>query len=429
MFSFRNPQSEFRNQISRRDLLRFATVGGLAAPVCGWFDALAAKAAEQTKDGKRKHKSAILLFMTGGPSHIDTFDPKPGNKTSGFKPIPTAVPGIQLCDNLPRTAKVMKDVALLRGMSTSEGSHGRARYYMHTGYREGVGGVVHPSLGAIASHFLGKTDDDLPNFFSVGGQSFGAGYAGPFNSPVEVADPEKGIANLKPIDSLSALDRRAGLLLDLEKGFVDRVQTSGAEAHRATYERTVRLMHSEKAKAFDITQESDATRDLYGRGKFGEGCLLARRLVEAGVAFVEVALGGWDTHRDNEKRIKNLTGELDPAFSGLIADLKQRGMLDDTLVIWTGDFGRTPHTGKQGGRDHYPRAWTSVLAGGGIKTGQAVGHTDKEGGEVQAGKVSAVDFMATVCKALGINYEKNLYAGSRPMRVVDKGEKVVKELF
>ncbi len=430
MFSFRNPNSEFRNSsMSRRDILKIAAIGGLTAPVSGWFDTLASHAADQAKETKRKHKSCILLFMSGGASHIDTFDPKPANKSSGFKPISTAVPGVQICDNLPKTAKMMKEMALLRGMSTSEGSHGRARYYMHTGFREGVGGVVHPSMGAIASHFLGRTDDDLPNFFTIGGQSFGAGYAGPFHAPVEIGNPANGIENLKAIDSLSSLDKRTNLLLDLEKGFVERVQTTGAEAHRATYERTLKLMHSEKAKAFDITQESAATRDAYGRTKFGEGCLLARRLVESGVAFVEVGLNGWDTHNDNEKRISALTGQLDPAYAALIDDLKQRGMLNDTLVIWMGDFGRTPHVGKKGGRDHYPRAWTSVLAGAGIKAGQAIGKTDKEGATVENGQVGAVDFMATVCKALGINYEKNLYAGNRPMRVVDKGEKVVKELF
>jgi hypothetical protein len=415
--------------LSRREMMKLSAVGGLTAPVSGWFSTLAAHAAEQSKDGKRKHKSCILLFMNGGPSHIDTFDPKPANKSSGFKPISTSVPGIQICDNLPKTAKMMKDMALLRGMSTSEGSHGRARYYMHTGYREGVGGVIHPSLGAIASRFLGQSDSDLPNYFSIGGQSFGAGYAGPFHAPVEIASPERGIDNLRPIGSLAALDKRANLLLELEKGFVDRVQTTGAEAHMATYERTVKLMHSEKAKAFDISQESATTRDAYGRNRFGDGCVLARRLVEAGVAFVEVALNGWDTHNNNEKRVKDLADQLDPALSALIGDLKQRGMLDETLIVWMGDFGRTPTIGKQGGRDHHPKAWTTALAGGGIKAGQVVGRTDPQGGTVETGMVSAVDFMATICKALGINYEKNLYAGNRPMRVVDKGEKVVKELF
>lgn len=416
--------------LSRRDLLKLSALGALSAPASGWLDILATRAAAQSSGSQAKHKSCILLFMTGGPSHIDTFDPKPQNKTSELKPIATSVGGIQLCEALPRVAKVAGDLAFLRGMSTSEGSHGRARYYMHTGYREGVGGVVHPSLGAITSRVLGSEEDELPNFVSIGGQSFGSGYAGPLHAPVEVGDPAKGIENLKPNDAMAAFDRRVGLLEEIEKGFVDRVQTPSALAHQATYKRAAQLMHSQKAKAFDITQESAETRELYGRSRFGDGCLLARRLVEHGVSFVEVNLGGWDTHRDNAGRIKTLCGELDPAFGGLVTDLKRRGMLDTTLVVWMGDFGRTPHVGKQGGRDHYPRAWTSVLAGAGIKAGQAVGRTDKDGGTVEEGRVTAVDFMATVCTALGIDYKKNFYSrDGRPMRIVDKNEKVVKELF
>jgi hypothetical protein len=417
------------NSLSRRECLKLSALGALSLPASGWLNRLALHAAE-TSQGKSKHKSCILLFMSGGPSHIDTFDPKPGNSSSGFKPIATSVSGIQLCENLPQVAKVMKDMSLLRGMSTSEGSHGRARYYMHTGYREGMAGVVHPSLGAISSYWLGKKDDDLPNFFSIGGQSFGAGYAGPLHSPVEIRDPSKGIENMKPLDGLDSFDKKVDLLSELEKGFVDRVQTPGAIAHQTTYQRAAALMHSEKAKAFDIGLEPASMREAYGKNQFGEGCLLARRLVEAGVKFVEVSLGGWDTHRDNEKKIKDLTSQLDPAMSTLIADLKDRGMLDSTLVIWMGEFGRTPHRGKQGGRDHYPRAWTTVLAGAGLKNGQAIGRTDAQGGDVTDRKISGVDFMATVCTALGIDYEKNFHTPSgRPVRVVDKNEKVIKELF
>jgi uncharacterized protein (DUF1501 family) len=189
-------------------------------------------------------------------------------------------------------------------------------------------------------------------------------------------------------------------------------------------------MHSAKAKAFDLSAESSATRDRYGRNKFGEACLLARRLTEHGVAFVEVPMNGWDTHRDNTGRIKSLTSELDPALAALIGDLKDRGRLDDTLVIWMGDFGRTPHVGKQGGRDHYPKAWTTLLAGAGMKTGQVIGRTDKAGAEVVEDKTRGIDFMATVCTALGIDYTKEFTTPvGRPMRTVEKGEKVVKALF
>ncbi|OAI55155.1 hypothetical protein AYO44_00120 [Planctomycetaceae bacterium SCGC AG-212-F19] len=415
--------------LSRRDLLQLSALGVLSAPASGWLSVLAARAAEQS-EGKPKHKSCILLFMHGGPSHIDTFDPKPDNKSSEIKALNTAVTGIQVGEHLPKVGAMMKDVALLRGMSTSEGSHGRARYYMHTGYREGVGGVVHPSMGAIASAKLGKPDDALPNFVSISNVSYGSGYLGPFHAPLEVGDPAKGIENLKPVDSLASFDKRTSLLEEIEKGFLDRVQTASAQAHQATYQRAAQLMHSAKAKAFDLSAEPATLRDAYGRSNFGEGCLLARRLLEHGVAFVEVGLGSWDTHRDNAGRIKSLCGQLDPALATLLKDLKDRGMLNDTLVVWMGDFGRTPTVGKQGGRDHYPRAWTTALAGAGLNTGQTVGRTDKQGGTVEDRPTSAIDFMATVCSALGIDYNKNFYTrDGRPMRIVDKGEKVVSQLF
>jgi uncharacterized protein (DUF1501 family) len=416
--------------LSRRDLLRLSAAGVLGLPASGWLDRLAVRAAEQAGTGKPRHKSCILLFMTGGPSHIDTFDPKPENKTSAFKPIATAVPGIQVCEHLPRVAQMMKECALLRGMSTSEGSHGRARYYMHTGYREGVGGVIHPSLGAIASARLGQPDDPLPNFVCIGGQAFGAGYAGPQHAPLSVADPSKGVEDMKPGDGLAPFDRRVGLLEEIEQGFLDRLQTPAVEAHAKTYQRASALMHSPKARAFDIDRESAATRDLYGRTTFANSCLLARRLVEEGVAFVEIPLGSWDTHMDNTGRVANLCNQVDRPMAALLADLKQRGLLETTLVIWMGEFGRTPHIGKKGGRDHYPRAWTSVLAGAGLKTGQTIGRTSKEGGDVVDRPISAVDFMATVCKALDIDYSKDFRTrDGRPMRVVDKNEKIVKELF
>ncbi|HTK74821.1 MAG TPA: DUF1501 domain-containing protein [Gemmataceae bacterium] len=422
----------FHNNLSmsRRDWLRLSAAGALGLPASGWLNTLAARAAAQSANGKPAHKSCILLFMVGGASHIDTFDPKPENKTSAFKAIPTAVPGIRVSEHLPKMAAVMKDCALLRGMSTSEGSHGRARYYMHTGYRQGVGGVIHPSLGSIASARLGRPEDPLPNFVCIGGPAFGAGYAGPQHAPLELVDPTKGVENLKPGDGLAAFDRRHNLLLELEKGFLDRVPAPAAEAHLKTYQGASALMHSAKARAFDLDQESNSSREMYGRTRLGDSCLLARRLVEHGVSFVEVPMNGWDTHRDNTGRVKTLSGQLDQPMAALITDLKERGLLDSTLVIWMGDFGRTPHVGKQGGRDHYPRAWTSLLAGAGLKTGQVIGATDKDGAAVVERPVTAIDLMSTVCQALDIDYKKEFHTrDGRPIRTVDKGEKVVKELF
>lgn len=416
--------------VSRREILRYSALGALGLPASCWLDHVAARAAENATREKPRHKSCILLFMHGGPSHVDTFDPKPENKTSAFQPIATSIPGVQISENLPQVAQKLNECVLLRGMSTGEGSHGRARYYMHTGYRQGVGGVVHPSLGAIASARLGQPDDPLPNYVTIGRESFGAGYAGALHAPLVVNQPSRGVENLAPHDNLASFDRRVDLLTEIESGFLNRIPAAPAEAHLKTYQRAAALMHSTKAKAFDLSQESDATRDRYGRTNFGDSCLMARRLVENGVAFVEVPLANWDTHRDNEGRIPGLCGALDPAMAALIGDLKERGMLDDTLVVWMGEFGRTPHIGKQGGRDHYPKAWTTVLAGGGIKAGQVIGKTDDQGARVIERPISALDFLATVCTALNIDYTESFTTrDNRPIRIVEKGEKLIGELF
>jgi uncharacterized protein (DUF1501 family) len=415
--------------LSRRDLLRLSV---LSVPAWGWLAPLAAHAAEAARAGG-KHRNCILLYMTGGASHVDTFDPKPGN--GEFRAIQTAVPGIQVSEHLPLLARQMNDVAVVRGMRTTEGSHARARYLVHTGYREGPSGLVHPTLGAVASATLGQPGAELPNFVSITGsrkeknQNLGSGYLGPAHSPLNVEDPARGVANLRPVDSLAGFDRRAELLDDMEQSFVQRKQAAAAKAHREAYLSAARLMHSEKARAFDLAREPASVRKAYGTGHFANACLLARRLVEVGVPFVEVDLGGWDTHRDNFARVKSLSAVLDQGMSALLADLKSRGLLERTLVVWMGDFGRTPQI-KGNGRGHWPQAWTTLLSGAGLKTGQVVGRTDRQGGQVVERPVPINDFLATICKALGINYTREFTTRlGRPMRVVDKGEKVIKELF
>jgi hypothetical protein len=416
--------------LSRRDFFKLTTAGVLAPSFSGWMSALAGHAAETGA----KHKSCILLWMEGGASHKDTFDLKPGTKDGGeFKPIQTSVPGIEISEHFPQVAKLMQHGAILRSMSTGEGAHGRARYYLHTGYKEGVGGLVYPSLGSIASLELGRAELPLPNFISVGNRSYGSGFLGAKHQPLVVNDPSRGVENLKPLVEVSQFDKRVGLLEEMEKGFFKEYNASSGTDHQTTYRRAVELMKSKEAKALDLSLEPAASRAAYGSNKFGEGCLLARRLVETGVAFVEVTLGGWDTHQDNFDRVKKLSGIVDPAMSTLITDLKTRGLLDNTLVVWMGDFGRTPKINSRGakpGRDHYPRAWSTVLMGGGIKGGQVIGKTDKEGAVVEGQPISALDFMATICKTIGIDYtKKNVAPGGRPIGIVDKGAKPIKELF
>ncbi|MCS6978099.1 MAG: DUF1501 domain-containing protein [Gemmatales bacterium] len=416
--------------IYRRDFLKLSAAGVVGTCFSGWLNILAADAAK----AGIKHKSCIVLWMEGGPSHKDTFDMKPGTADAGeFSEIPTSVPGIRISEHFPKFAQLMQHAAILRGMSTGEGAHARARYYLHTGYREGQGGLVYPSIGSIAAMELGDPEFPLPNYVCIGGRSFGSGFLGPRHQPLVVTNPDRGVENLKAAVDEQKFSTRFSLLEEMEKGFHKEYQATNALAHQTTYQRAVQLMQSREAKAFDISQEPAAVRAAYGETQFGRGCLLARRLVEVGVAFVEVTLGGWDTHQDNFDRVKRLSAVVDPAMSALVTDLKDRGLLDSTLIVWMGDFGRTPKINNRGpkpGRDHYPRAWSTVLIGGGIKGGQVIGRTDKEGAVVEERMVTTLDFMATICQILGIDYTKrNIAPGGRPIRIVDKGANPVTELF
>ncbi|MSR32410.1 MAG: DUF1501 domain-containing protein [Gemmataceae bacterium] len=419
------------NGLYRRDFLRMSALGVGATSLSGWMSVLAANAAKSSTN----QKSCILLWMDGGPSHKDTFDLKPESEGAGeFKPISTSAPGVQISEHFPKLAKWMHKAAVLRSMSTGEGAHGRAKYFLHTGYKEGQGGLTYPSLGAIASMEKGVPGFPIPNFITIGGnRSYGSGYLGSAHQPLVVADAARGVENLKPLVGENKFDGRVSLLQEMEKAFHKDYGSEAGAAHQTTYQRAVTMMKSSQAKAFDISQESAAVRSAYGSTKFGDGCLLARRLVETGVRFVEVVLGGWDTHQDNFERVKNLSTQVDSAMSALLKDLQERGLLDSTMVIWMGDFGRTPKINQRGpkpGRDHFPRAWSSVMAGGGIKGGQVIGKTDKNGASVEDRPVSTIDFMATACTGLGIDFTRSIQTPiGRPIRLVEKGANPLKELF
>src|SRR4051812_12469226 len=245
----------------RRDFMKMTAAGIGSLSMSGWLDVLAAKAAASNT----KTKSCILLWMSGGPSHKDTFDLKPGTKDAGeFKPIPTSVPGIQVSEHFPKFARHMHHAAVLRGMTTPEGGHARAKYYMHTGYREGVGGLTYPSLGAIASAEVGNPDAPLPNFVSVGNHAYGAGFLGARHQPLVVTDPAKGVANLAPVGDPGQFGKRVGLLADLDDGFAREKKAPVVADHRTTYQRAITLMRSKEAKAFDLSQEPAAARAAYG---------------------------------------------------------------------------------------------------------------------------------------------------------------------
>ncbi len=416
--------SSFLQDRTRREVLQLSAAGVFTAGMSGWMKVLADKVAT-TPAVKGKHKSCVLLWMDGGPSHKDTFDIKTAGKgASEFKAIKTSADGIQISEHLPKVAEVMKHGVVVRGMSTPEGAHGRAKYYAHTGFREGQGGVTYPSLGALVSQQLGRPDATVPNYVAIAGRPYGAGFIGPKHQPLLVQSPDKGLEDLKALVSTTQFDKRVDLLKTMEEAFHREYKVDPINDHKTTYDRAVTLMQSRESKAFDLSQEPAAARAKYGSGKFADGVLMARRLVEVGVPFVEVALGGWDTHDNVFERVKKLSGEVDAALSALINDLKDRGLLDSTLIVWMGEFGRTPNLNTRGtkpGRDHFPKAWNLAMFGGGLKGGQIVGKTDANGAEVVERKTTAQDFLATVCDVLGIDHTKeNITPSGRPIKLVDK---------
>ena len=445
-------------KLSRRDLLRLSAAGVMGASYSGWLESLAAAGA---KDPQRRG-SCILLWMNGGPSQIDTFDPKPGHPNGGiFKPIDTSAPGIQVCEHLPELAKQMHHLALIRSMTTQEGDHSRGTFHMRTGYLP-QGPLQYPTLGSLISKELGSEKTELPNFVSIAPYrtfspaAYGPGFLGSRYAPLivgETATPNPGQANnndndeydfsvedLKAADGIDEpkLAERLGLLRTVQRRFIERRPGAAAVSHQVAYRRAIRLMHSEAARAFEIEEETDAVRDAYGRTPFGQGCLLARRLVEQGVPFIEVSLSGvdggaalgWDTHADNFDSVRDLCGVLDPAWATLIKELQDRGLLETTQIVWMGEFGRTPKINENGGRDHYPQAWSTVLAGGGIKGGQVVGKTSADGMTVEERPVKTPDFLGTVCKGLGIDpTNQNLSNVGRPVRLVDPEAKPIEEIL
>ncbi len=442
------------SSLSRRDWLRLSAAGVVSASLSGWLEELAVVAA----DDRRRRRSCILLWMNGGPSQLDTFDLKPGHANGGpFHEIASQVPGIRISEHLPKLAGQMKHLAVVRSMSTKEGDHGRATFLTRTGYLP-QGPVQYPPLGALVSRELAEEEAALPAFVSVAPYTrsspaaYGSGFLGPRYAPLVVgADtssdrPEPGgderalkVQDLAVADSVSREQAaaRVRLLQRLQKAFVPSHPGDVPRSHQASIERAVRLMQTPAAEAFDLSQEKPARCEAYGRNLFGQGCLLARRLVERGVPFVEVTLGGlgdgvsgWDTHAQNFDVVRKLSAVLDPAWATLLEDLKSRGLLDSTLVVWMGEFGRTPRINQLNGRDHYPAAWSVVLGGGGIKGGQTIGKTSADGGTVEDRPVSVSDLLATVCLALGIDPLKNNDSNvGRPIRIVDKSARPLREVL
>ncbi|HYT92763.1 MAG TPA: DUF1501 domain-containing protein [Gemmataceae bacterium] len=442
-------------RLSRRELFKLAAAGVVGYSASGWLEAMA----NDVANNPQRRRSCILLWMNGGPSQMDTFDLKPGHANGGpYREIQTAVPGIRISQHLPRLARNMRDIVIVRSMSTREGDHGRATFQLRTGYLP-QGPIQYPTMGSFISKELGRPDAPLPNFVSIvpyrlfSPAAYGPGFLGPQYAPLLVGDMgnrvfQQGnqndyeqslrVEDLQPPGDVSRdqVDARIGLLQEMEREFVARHPGVSPQSHQTAYDRAVRLMRTAASTAFNLTEEPAQLRDAYGRNQFGQGCLLARRLVERGVPFIEVSLGtfagnalGWDTHNQNFQNVQRLSEILDPAWGTLMEDLRSRGLLDSTLIVWMGEFGRTPRINGQQGRDHYPNAWSTVLAGGGLNGGQVVGRTSADGTTVESDRpVSVPDLMATICRALGIDPVRttNMSNVGRPIRVADVGAQVIR---
>jgi hypothetical protein len=436
--------------LTRRDALR-GTLGGFLgfamARQTELFGAAMPDLLLPQDTTTRAAKSVIVVWLAGGPATIDMWDPKEGRENGGpTKAIETSVKGIQYAENMPTVAKVAEHVGLIRSMVSREGSHERGRYLLHTGYIP-TGTVTHPSMGAITALELGNKKLDLPNFISLGGATDGAGFLPPEYNPFVVdaggsrrpggdkkADAGGDKVRIANIDYPTGVDKnrfreRMKFLQEQEADFEKEHASDEVTKHKTAYEKADRLMHTPLLEAFDLSKEKPELAKAYGEGKFGRSCMLARRLVERGVAFIEITLGGWDTHQDNFNKVSSNCKQLDPGLGTLIKDLHDRRMLDKTLVVCMGEFGRTPKINQNTGRDHYPRAWSAMLAGGGIQGGRVIGATDKDGVEVKERPVTVPDLFATIYSAVGVDpRKKNVSPLGRPIALSDNGVPV-KELL
>lgn len=435
--------------LSRRDLLRLSALGAFGT-VGGWRRTLA----DEIAVARTERRHVVLLWMTGGPSQIDTFDMKPGHENGGeYAEVDTAAPGVRFSEHLPELAKQADRLAILRSLSTKEGDHGRGTYLARTGHQPG-GVVRYPTMGSLFSRALGDEAAEMPNYVSIAPYrvfnraAFGPGFLGPRYAPLTVAAAdnfqqlqnvsaedyaELGVDDLAPAGNVTPerATSRVELLRSLQDDFVPRHPSAPVAAHATVSERALRLMKCEAARAFDLEEEPAAVREAYGKGRFGQGCLMTRRLIERGVPFVEVSLGrfgggalGWDTHRGNFQIVKDLSLQLDAAWSTLMTELAERGLLDRTTILWIGEFGRTPKINRGGGRDHYPKAWSCVLAGGGVSGGRVYGRTSDDGTEVVDGRVEVADVLSTLFLAAGVDPSgQNVSGMGRPIRL-SEGEPI-----
>ncbi|MCP4172852.1 MAG: DUF1501 domain-containing protein [Fuerstiella sp.] len=423
----RNPQSRL-DDVSRRHFVESIAKTAFGLSVLPISEGLFGSAVQATVMAapQKKAEHVIYLMMNGAMSHIDTFDPKPGKEEGGeTKAIQTSVPGLKIAEHLPTLASKMDQLAVIRSMTTETGAHEQGRYLMRTSYKK-IGTIRHPFLGSWLTHFEGKINKDLPGSVIVGGGSRHPrqGYLSAQVAPAPVGNPATGLQNTKSPKYLNEknFEKRRRLINQFEAGFKKKFATTDVKAYTEYYTEAVRLLKSPDLAAFDISKEESSVKEAYGANRIGQGCLLARRLVEKGVRFVEIEHGGWDNHRDIYASFNDRAGQLDTAIGALLDDLKQRRLLDKTLIVLSSEFGRTPKINANAGRDHHPACFSSMLAGAGIKGGQIYGQTDEIGKSVEEGHTYPQDLNATIAYGCGLPLDKEVFSPSgRPFKVAHEG--------
>lgn len=410
-------------RLSRRHML-----GATGATILGLHvsDLLALEGASHPSQAEH----VVLFWNGGGMSHIDTWDPKPGRPTAGeFKPIETSVPGMQISEIFPQFAQQTQHVALIRSIAGTQGAHGRATYNLQTSYLP-AGNLNHPGVGSVVVHEK-ENHSDLPAYISISGMARSASYLGQRCEAYYVPQPgvkdpyltfPEGIAQVRG-------NKRLEMLNEFNQKFASQKQDSRLDATEESIQDAVRLMRSPALEAFELQKVDPKTLARYGDTTFGRGALLAKRLVEKGVRFVQVNRGGFDTHSNNFTAMENHGAAMDPALASLVQDLADIGKLKTTLIVMISEFGRTPRINDNAGRDHWPGVFSCMMAGGGIRGGQVIGSSDEDGAYPQDRPVQVADLHATICHALGIDPNKEVMTPlQRPMKLVDNGEPI-KELF
>jgi len=368
-------------------------------------------------------KNLIYIYLSGGMTHLDTFDPKRGDVMGNTEVINTNVDNMKMGMHLTELAKQADKLAVINSMFSTNGAHEQGQYIMRTGYEKRAT-IVHPTVGPWAATLLGESGKVLPDSVVIGRSTSNAGFMEPRLSPLPIADPAGGVPNTDLIVEGDRFTRRMEMAQKLGQQFTEKFKYTGPESYVEYYNQANKLLKSDELSAFDISGEN-ATE--YGTTRLGQGCLLARRLVENGVRVVEVISGGWDMHVDVATGTASKLPELDKAVAALLKDLESRGLLDTTLVAIGTEFGRTPDINMNSGRDHYPAAYSCVLAGGGIKGGTVYGSTDGSGKKVKSDPVKPEDFLATIGYGLGLPLDQTVYSPTqRPFTFADKGKPVTK---